>query len=166
MWRKETTEKGRLPFGRRKKRRKAYRGKKRQSCRPELLATRGWSSRWVLLESQGSAPGDNHNHRRSEGGKDDQNARSAGEKIPKNWKSWLRRQKDDRENGWGRQNRQKDGMKLPLGGSEVGVHRKPRSSRVSCSEKGEFLSGVTVREWLGGMESGDHSEEMGIWGDH
>ena len=147
----------------------------------------------MLLESQGSAPGDNHNHQKSGGGKDDQKARSVGEKIPKNWKSWLRRQKDDRENGrgrwkrqraeksgrrwlrrrkggresgWGRRNHQKDGMMLsPSEGSEVvkgEVHRKRRSSRVSCPEKGEFPSGLRGGERLGG----DHLGEMGIWGDH
>lgn len=70
---------------------------------------------------------------------------------------------DDRENGWGRWNRPKVGMRSPLEGSGVVKGgRKPRLTRVSCPEKGD-VPGLKL-ELLEGEEDG-HLGEMEIWGD-
>lgn len=111
---KRRSKKERTQFGRRKEWRKVNRRRKRkESCRSELLVISGGNSQRELLESRGSAPGGNQDHRQWGGEKAqgrwlerekvDPKARSAGMKI----RLWPRRPKGGREYGWGRWRRQR-----------------------------------------------------------
>ena len=101
MGRRQRSKKERSSFGRRKECRNANRRRRgKESERSELLGILGWDSRRELLVSLGSAPEENQDHRMLEGERDDQQARWLGVKTLESSKMWLRRQKDDKENGW------------------------------------------------------------------